>query len=243
MSKTLRNSLLPAKEFFRLQPHAREAALEKFLYLSQWVQQYWFRLVVLGLLTFILLRKDLTFQLSLTGSAAEMETTTATGLAVKTSQDDSPVLSAEQQQQWDYVNRFAKVAQGEMEKFGIPASIILAQGLLETNAGKSPLASSFNNHFGMKCFSRSCVKGHCNNFADDSHKDFFRIYPTAWESYRAHSQLLKQSKRYESLFQLKPTDYKGWAKGLSKAGYATDKQYAKKLIRLIEELKLYEYDV
>lgn len=140
-----------------------------------------------------------------------------------------------------YVARFAKVAQNEMEKYGIPASITLAQGLLESNAGESTLALKNNNHFGIKCFSRSCRKGHCSNHTDDSHKDFFRKYNSAWESYRAHSHLLRAD-RYKPLYKLPPDDYKRWAHGLKKAGYATDKYYAEKLINLIEELSLHQYD-
>lgn len=140
-----------------------------------------------------------------------------------------------------YVQRFAKVAQTEMDKFGIPASIVLAQGLLESNAGDSRLALQNNNHFGVKCFSRSCRKGHCTNFTDDSHKDFFRKYGNAWESYRAHSHLLRAN-RYLPLYKLGKSDYKSWAIGLKRAGYATDKFYAEKLINLIEELNLHQYD-
>jgi len=140
-----------------------------------------------------------------------------------------------------YVQRFYKVAQTEMKKYGIPASITLAQGLIESNAGESRLSRKNNNHFGMKCFSKKCGKGHCSNFTDDSHKDFFRKYQTSWDSYRAHSILL-QNKRYRPLFKLDKKDYKSWAHGLKKAGYATDRLYAKKLIALIEGLKLYQYD-
>lgn len=152
------------------------------------------------------------------------------------------VRSAKRQKQKAYLKRFAQVAQMEMKKYGIPASITLAQGLLESNVGESKLATRNNNHFGMKCFSRSCSKGHCSNFTDDSHKDFFRIYKSAWESFRAHSLLLKRSKRYGKLFKLRPDDYKGWARGLKKAGYATDPKYADKLINLIEDLDLHQYD-
>lgn len=140
-----------------------------------------------------------------------------------------------------YVERFAEVAQEEMRKYGIPASITLAQGLIETNAGDSRLAKQNNNHFGMKCFSKKCGKGHCTNFTDDTHKDFFRKYKSSWESYRAHSKLL-MNKRYRHLKKLGNKDYKGWAKGLKKAGYATDKHYAEKLINIIDELKLYRFD-
>ncbi len=140
-----------------------------------------------------------------------------------------------------YVKKFEKVAVEEMNKFGIPASITLAQGLIESNCGDSRLATKNKNHFGMKCFSKKCKKGHCSNFTDDSHKDFFRIYKSAWESYRAHSNLL-MGKRYKGLQKHGTSDYVAWAKGLKKAGYATDPHYAGKLISIIENLELYEYD-
>ncbi len=155
--------------------------------------------------------------------------------------DSAAARKAKRRKQLAYVKRFTKLAQTEMEKFGIPASIILAQGLLESDAGESRLALENNNHFGMKCFSRTCKKGHCSNYTDDSHKDFFRIYKSDWESYRAHSHLL-QADRYRHLYQLGKKDYKGWAMGLKKAGYATDKYYGEKLINLIEDLKLHQYD-
>ena len=96
-----------------------------------------------------------------------------------------------------YVKRFKATAVSEMKKYGIPASITLAQGILESNAGASRLANNNNNHFGLKCFSKSCSKGHCSNYHDDDHKDFFRKFDTAWESYRAHSLLLT-GKRYRT---------------------------------------------
>ena len=142
----------------------------------------------------------------------------------------------------DYIARFAPVAVAEMNKFGIPASIILAQGLLESNAGASPLARRTQNHFGIKCFSKRCKRGHCINFADDSHKDFFVRYPNAWGSYRAHSLFLKNTPRYARLFQLPGSDYQNWARGLAKSGYASDKQYGEKLIAIIQNLKLHQYD-
>jgi len=140
-----------------------------------------------------------------------------------------------------YVKRFKATAISEMKKYGIPASITLAQGILESNAGVSRLANDNNNHFGMKCFSKSCGKGHCSNYHDDDHKDFFRKFDTAWESYRAHSLLLT-GKRYRHLSQLKTNDYKNWAKGLQKAGYATSPTYAKDLVQIIEALDLHKYD-
>jgi flagellum-specific peptidoglycan hydrolase FlgJ len=140
-----------------------------------------------------------------------------------------------------YVRKYAPLAIKEMKAYGIPASITLAQGLLESNAGESALALKNRNHFGIKCFSRRCHRGHCSNFYDDHHKDFFRIYDSVGESYRAHSKFLQKS-RYRKLFKLKRNDYKGWARGLKKAGYATDPRYAEKLIALIEDLELYRFD-
>lgn len=146
------------------------------------------------------------------------------------------------QKQKIYIEDFLTIAQEEMKKSKIPASITLAQGLLESNVGESKLAVKNNNHFGIKCFSKTCKRGHCSNFEDDTHKDFFRIYPNPRESYRSHSQLLKKD-RYKPLYQLEIRDYKGWAHGLKKAGYATDPKYAFKIINLIEDLELYQYDL
>lgn len=140
-----------------------------------------------------------------------------------------------------YVKLYAKYAQAEMAKHGIPASITLAQGLLESDAGESKLAVNNNNHFGIKCFSRTCKRGHCSNFTDDTHKDFFRKYKTPGESFKAHSTLL-QGSRYKFLYHYPDDDFVSWAKGLKKAGYATDPNYATKLINLIRELDLDQYD-
>lgn len=140
----------------------------------------------------------------------------------------------------DYIKRYAKIAQQEMREYGIPASISLAQGLIESRAGTSKLAVSNNNHFGMKCFSKNCKKGHCSNFTDDTHKDFFRKFPSAWESWRAHSQLLA-SGRYTKL-KRHGRDYRAWAYGLKSCGYATDRTYAEKLIGIIERYDLHKYD-
>ncbi len=172
---------------------------------------------------------------------ASLAANTYSNMTYSSRKNSEKEKALKKKKQLAYVNRFAKIAQTEMGKYGIPASIKLAQGLIESNAGESRLSKKNNNHFGIKCFSKSCKKGHCSNFSDDTHKDFFRIYSNTWESYRAHSQLLN-SKRYKPLYRLKSTDYKGWAKGLKKAGYATDKRYAEKLIQIIEDLKLYKYD-
>lgn len=154
---------------------------------------------------------------------------------------DPRIVAQKQRIVDNYVKLFAPVAVNEMKRYRIPASITLAQGLLESDAGRSKLARLNNNHFGVKCFLRTCRAGHCTNYTDDSHKDFFRNYKSAWTSYRDHSIFL-QKPRYKHLTKLKPTDYKNWAHGLRKAGYATDKKYAHKLIQLIEALKLYQYD-
>lgn len=139
----------------------------------------------------------------------------------------------------DYIERYKQLAKDEEKRYGIPASITIAQGLLESNAGNSRLATQLNNHFGMKCFSKNCKKGHCKNFTDDSHKDFFLTFESIWFSYREHSKFL-HGKRYRHLLNLKKNDYKGWAYGLKKAGYATDPNYHKNLIKIIEKYKLHE---
>ena len=139
-----------------------------------------------------------------------------------------------------YVERFAATAISEMKQFVIPASITLAQGLIETDAGASLLATESNNHFGIKCRSK-CRHCTCRNYSDDDVFDMFRVFDTSWESFREHSKLL-QIDRYKHLKKLGNTDYEGWARGLKKAGYATDKNYDKKLVKIIEELDLHQFD-
>ncbi len=141
----------------------------------------------------------------------------------------------------DYVGRYNHVAQSEMKKFGIPASIILAQALLESNVGENKLARMHNNHFGIKCVSRKCSKGHCTNIEGDSHKDFYRNYESVWSAYRDHSRFL-QKDRYLHLKSLGTKDYEAWAKGLMDSGYSDDESYARKLVDIIETLGLYGYD-
>lgn len=138
-----------------------------------------------------------------------------------------------------YVEKYAPVALQEMQKYGIPASITLAQGLLESNAGESRLSTESNNHFGIKCRSK-CRGCTCRNYSDDDIYDMFRVFDSAWESYREHSMLL-QGSRYSHLKNY-GMDYEKWAHGLKKAGYATDKRYAYKLIQIIEFLNLDRYD-
>ncbi|MCO6478852.1 MAG: glucosaminidase domain-containing protein [Phaeodactylibacter sp.] len=139
-----------------------------------------------------------------------------------------------------YVEQYAPVALQEMREYGIPASITLAQGLLESNAGDSRLSRESNNHFGIKC-RRKCRGCTCRNYTDDDIYDMFRVFESPRESYREHSILLS-SARYKHLLKLRKTDYKKWAHGLKKAGYATDKRYAEKLIQIIEFLDLGRYD-
>jgi len=143
-----------------------------------------------------------------------------------------------QMTQEEYVNLWSNVAVEQMTIHRIPASITLAQGLLESGNGNSPLAVEGNNHFGIKC---SNWTGETIYVDDDIKNECFRKYPTATDSYTDHSVFLKKT-RYAKLFTLKIDDYKGWAEGLKAAGYATHPQYASKLIDLIERLKLYEYD-
>ena len=139
-----------------------------------------------------------------------------------------------------FIQKYSGVARQEMAKYGIPASISLAQGLIESRAGTSKLAVQNNNHFGMKCFSRNCRKGHCSNHTDDTHKDFFLKFSDPKLSWRAHSILLA-SGRYAKLKKY-GKDYKRWAYGLKSVGYATDKTYAEKLIRTIERYDLHQFD-
>lgn len=139
----------------------------------------------------------------------------------------------------DYVLVFAPTAVAQMEQYGVPASITLAQGLLESGAGRSDLTLRSNNHFGIKCTSE--WTGKTTSHDDDKPKDCFRVYDDPAESYRDHSLFLKRP-RYASLFELKITDYKGWAHGLRRCGYATDPNYPAKLIKLIEDYDLAKYD-
>ena len=139
-----------------------------------------------------------------------------------------------------YIKKYAPLAVEQMNKYRIPASITLAQGLLESGAGNSSLARRSNNHFGIKC--HNTWRGRKVYYDDDARGECFRAYGKVEDSYEDHSKFLKQSRRYAFLFKLKITDYKGWAKGLKKAGYATDRSYANRLITLIEDYDLYKYD-
>ena len=139
-----------------------------------------------------------------------------------------------------YVLQYKDIAMGNMKTYGIPASIILAQGILESGAGRGDLAASANNHFGIKC--HADWTGDTVNHDDDSSQECFRKYNKVSESYRDHALFLTGKGRYASLFELDKDDYKAWAKGLRKAGYATDPQYPDKLISYIERYDLGQYD-
>ena len=139
-----------------------------------------------------------------------------------------------------YIEKYAETAVREMKATGIPASITLAQGCLESGNGNSTLATKANNHFGIKCHNN--WKGKTVKHDDETPGECFRSYKDADESFRDHSDFLRYRDRYAFLFNLEATDYKGWAYGLQKAGYATDKAYASSLIRIIEENELYRYD-
>lgn len=141
---------------------------------------------------------------------------------------------------FQYIDNFKDEAIKEMLMYKIPASITLAQGMLESGNGNSDLAVYANNHFGIKC--HSGWDGPTFTKDDDTKDECFRKYPSVLDSYTDHSNFLKSRNRYAELFELKQTDYKGWAKGLKKTGYATDPRYAERLVEIIEKYKLYEYD-
>jgi len=139
----------------------------------------------------------------------------------------------------DYFNTWGEVAVQQMIQYRIPASITLAQGVLESGAGKSELARKANNHFGIKC---NGWRGRKSYHDDDERNECFRAYDNAYQSYVDHSVFLTSSQRYRRLFDLKRTDYKGWAKGLKACGYATSPTYATRLIEIIETYQLHRYD-
>ncbi|MCL3781731.1 LysM peptidoglycan-binding domain-containing protein [Prolixibacteraceae bacterium JC049] len=139
-----------------------------------------------------------------------------------------------------YIERYQKLAINKMREYGIPASITMAQGCLESANGNSELAVRANNHFGIKC--KRTWKGKTIRYDDDRKNECFRKYRSSEDSYADHSKFLTNNPRYASLFDLDITDYKGWAHGLKRAGYATDPRYAHRLIKIIEDNKLYLLD-
>jgi LysM repeat protein len=139
----------------------------------------------------------------------------------------------------EYIAEYKDLAIKEMERTGVPASITLAQGILESGNGNSRLAVKANNHFGIKCHDWN---GRKIRHDDDLKRECFRKYKSVSQSYKDHSDFLVEKQRYSSLFSLDPIDYKGWAEGLKKAGYATSRNYDEALVRIIEENQLYAYD-
>ena len=157
----------------------------------------------------------------------------------------SMYISAFSQIKWNsayqqYIDQYKDIAIEQMMRYHIPASITLAQGLLESGAGRSELTRNSNNHFGIKC--NNNWTGRRTYHDDDAKNDCFRVYDSAYDSYEDHSKFLSGNQRYRPLFQLKTTDYKGWAKGLKACGYATSPVYAEKLVEIIQLYKLYQYD-
>ena len=149
--------------------------------------------------------------------------------------------TSEKSPQQKYVDKYSALAIDEMYRSGVPASITLAQGLLESRYGLSVLATKGNNHFGIKCHNN--WQGGKVFHDDDKKGECFRKYDSPEDSFRDHSDFLRYRDRYKFLFDLEVNDYKGWAHGLKKAGYATDPAYPSKLIKLIEDYQLYKYDV
>ena len=139
-----------------------------------------------------------------------------------------------------YISRYASIAVNEMYRTGVPASITLAQGIIESRSGQSTLAVDGNNHFGIKC--HTSWKGKTMLADDDRRNECFRVYDSAEESFRDHSDFLRYRDRYKFLFDFKTTDYKSWAYGLKQAGYATDPAYAAKLIQCVEDYNLARFD-
>lgn len=138
-----------------------------------------------------------------------------------------------------YIERYKDVAIEQMQRWKVPASITLAQGLLESAAGQSTLATEGNNHFGIKCHGWSGATIYRD---DDRANECFRAYPSVYDSFDDHSRFLAKGQRYKSLFSLRMTDYKGWANGLKAAGYATNPRYAQSLIDIVERYRLDQYD-
>ena len=147
--------------------------------------------------------------------------------------------AAQNQQYVKYIEQYKSLAVDQMKKYNIPASITLAQALLESGAGQSELARNSNNHFGIKCHDWAGRKVYRD---DDTRDDCFRVYKSVRDSYEDHSIFLSSHQRYAGLFRLKPTDYVGWARGLKMAGYATNPAYADRLINIIESYNLDRLD-
>ena len=150
------------------------------------------------------------------------------------------VAAKERQTREEYVEKYKAIAIAHMERYGIPASITMAQGILESDSGNSRLSTSSNNHFGIKC--KKSWTGDRVYHDDDAKGECFRAYPSVEASYQDHADFLDQSPRYDSLFAYPSDDYRSWARGLKAAGYATAPDYAERLVKIIESMKLYLLD-
>jgi hypothetical protein len=217
-----------------------------------WRRVPWLKLALLVFLAYFLSRENWQFNVSLhapfgadgvswtetSGDPLQQNVSLFTG--GETKEDGAVFASVEDEQARGYIKRFAAVAVQEMHTYKVPASIKMAQALIESKAGNSRLATESNNHFGIKCRSK-CKGCTCRNYSDDDAYDMFRVFDSAWESWREHSLLLTSFDRYKKL-QKFGKDYKKWAAGLKNSGYATDKNYDKKLIRIIEKYKLHKLD-
>lgn len=153
----------------------------------------------------------------------------------------STLANAQREKVQNYVNQYKDLAMSEMRRTGVPASITLAQAILESQSGESKLAQKSNNHFGIKC--KTEWTGEKTYHDDDLRQECFRVYPSVEDSYKDHSDFLKYREYYTALFKLDPTDDKGWAYGLKKAGYATEKDYPTRLLKLINDFELHQYSV
>ncbi len=151
------------------------------------------------------------------------------------------IAQAQREKVHAYVNQYKDLAMAEMRRTGVPASITLAQGILESQSGESKLAQKSNNHFGIKC--KTEWTGEKTYHDDDLRQECFRVYPSVEDSFKDHSDFLKNREYYTALFKLDPTDDKGWAYGLKKAGYATEKDYPTRLLKLINDFELHQYSV
>ena len=150
------------------------------------------------------------------------------------------VVAKERQTREEYVEKYKAIAIAHMERYGIPASITMAQGILESDSGNSRLSRSSNNHFGIKC--KKSWTGERVYHDDDAKGECFRAYPSVEASYQDHADFLDQSPRYDSLFAYSADDYRSWARGLKACGYATAPDYAERLVKIIESMKLYLLD-
>ena len=216
------------------------------------------KICILGIIMLFILKKDIALDVKMANFASDSElvknnkektytdkhkrdyaTQASMGAIVNDLAPASPGELRESQVR-SYIDRFSDIAVAEMDNYGIPASISMAQAIVESRSGLSRLAVSNNNHFGIKCFSKTCPKGHCSNFTDDHHKDFFRKYAGSVDSWREHSKFLMKNS-YRKLLKY-GKDYRVWARGLRELGYATDPTYDKKLIAIIEKYELHRLD-